>query len=100
MLSSRVTHWLGATWTMGKVGLPCRLHLESHPESRTCCNETKGHAPDRDPRPRDPDPGSYRAALLGAVGLGAGHEVCFHGNPHAVILRVGVCVCVCQVGEC
>lgn len=30
--------------------------------------------------------------LLGAVGSGAGHEVCFHGNPCAVIRRVGVCV--------
>ena len=45
------------------MGLPCRLHLESHPQSRSCCNETKGHVPDREPRPRDPGPGSYRAAL-------------------------------------
>ena len=30
--------------------------------------------------------------FLGAVGLSAGQEVCFHGNPCAVILRVSVCV--------
>ena len=35
--------------------------------------------------------------FLGAVALGAGQEVCFHGNPCAVMLRVGV---ACQVGDC